>query len=244
MFGGSSGGDGKGIRAHIDLTSEDGDNAPVRPYRREIDEGTTTSQYFGPSRAVAATAGDSRSKDDYPHKPLGRGTLTHTSPEVTAADLVSNAMKRVEASRRFRKSLNPSRKIAEGLIRKVKKPEIDLSPKQTRVLQLFLEGKNVFFTGPAGTGKSLVLEHVKYHLFKLNKTYAITAPTGVAAAQLGGSTINSFSGVGLGDKGLKEYLGMSTTGRTKIGERRGSWISTKVLIIDEISMVRDHLLGC
>ena len=201
---------------------------------------------------MAATAGDSRSKDDYPRKRLGSSALTHTSPEVTAADLVNNTMKRVEAARRFRKSSNPSQKIAAGgpkkpeedLIRKVKRPEIRLSTEQTRVLQLVLEGKNVFFTGPAGTGKSLVLEHVKYHLFKLNKTYAITAPTGVAAAQLGGSTINSFSGVGLGDKGLKEYLGMSTRGWTKIGERKESWESTDVLIIDEISMVRDHLLSC
>ena len=161
-------------------------------------------------------------------------------------------MERVEARRRFRKRSPSPRKTAEqdrpkkpeDLIpkaKKPKKPEISLSPDQTRVLQLVLEGKNVFFTGPAGSGKSLILEHVKYHLSKQKKTFAITAPTGVAAAQLGGSTIHSFSGVGLGDKGLREYVGMSTRNWTKIWEKRQSWRSTEVLIIDEISMVRDRL---
>ena len=246
---------GNGIREHIDLTSEGDDTTLVRPYWQEIDDEATTSPYFGPSRAAAAAAaaaGDPRSKGDSPRGKLDSGAFTHkpssSSTEVTAADLFKHAMERVEA-RRFRKSSNPPRKTAEqdqpkkprDLVQRVRKPKISLSPDQTRVLQLVLEGKNVFFTGPAGSGKSLILEHVKYHLSKQKKDYRITAPTGVAAAQLGGSTIHSFSGVGLGDKGLREYVGMSTRNWTKIGEKRQSWRSTEVLIIDEISMVRDYL---
>jgi hypothetical protein len=123
-----------------------------------------------------------------------------------------------------------------------KKPTIELTPDQNRVLQLILEGKNVFFTGPAGTGKSLILEHVKYHLATRGKRFAVTAPTGVAAAQLGGSTIHSFSGVGLGDKGLRDYVGMSLTKKTKVGQKKDVWRDTRVLIIDEISMVSNSKL--
>jgi ATP-dependent DNA helicase PIF1 len=93
----------------------------------------------------------------------------------------------------------------------------------------------------AGTGKSLILEHVKYHLWKARKRVAITAPTGIAAVQLGGSTIHSFSGVGLGDKGLREYLSMSRARKTGIGQKRTAWRETDVLVIDEISMLEPNL---
>jgi ATP-dependent exoDNAse (exonuclease V) alpha subunit len=83
----------------------------------------------------------------------------------------------------------------------------------------------------------LILEHIKYHLWEQEKVYAVTAPTGIAAVQLGGSTIHSFSGVGLGEKGLRDYLGMSLAKKTQIRMKRAAWLDTKVLIIDEISMV-------
>jgi len=121
------------------------------------------------------------------------------------------------------------------------KPTVALTDEQNRVLELILEGRNVFFTGPAGTGKSLILQHVKYHLDKKRIMYAVTAPTGIAAVQLGGTTIHSFSGVGLGDKGISEYIGMSMTKKTAVGRAKGRWLETRVLIIDEISMLNPDL---
>lgn len=118
-----------------------------------------------------------------------------------------------------------------------KKPSIPLTPEQNKVLRLVLDGRNVFFTGPAGSGKSLILEHVKYHLMKQNKRFVITAPTGIAAAQLGGSTIHSWSGVGLGQRGLREYVRVATARHTLIGDEKEEWRKIQVLIIDEISMV-------
>jgi len=124
-----------------------------------------------------------------------------------------------------------------------KKPSIPLTPEQNRILRLVLDGRNVFFTGPAGSGKSLILEHVKYHLMKQNKRFVITAPTGIAAAQLGGSTIHSWSGVGLGQKGLRDYVGMATARHTLIGREKEKWKRIQVLIIDEISMVSINWTG-
>jgi hypothetical protein len=124
-----------------------------------------------------------------------------------------------------------------------KKPSVQLTPEQNRVLRLVLDGRNVFFTGPAGSGKSLILEHIKYHLSMQNKRFAITAPTGISAAQLGGSTIHSWSGVGLGEKGLHQYIGMATARHTIIGREKEKWINTEVLIIDEISMVSYQARG-
>lgn len=57
------------------------------------------------------------------------------------------------------------------------------------------EGQSVFFTGSAGTGKSLLLKHILRALPK-DSTF-VTASTGLAAAALGGITINAFAGFSL-----------------------------------------------
>lgn len=126
-----------------------------------------------------------------------------------------------------------------GILEYPREPKIPLTPDQDRVLQLVLGGENVFFTGPAGSGKSLILEHVKYHLYMRKRKYAVTAPTGIAAVQLNGTTIHSFAGVGIGALGLRSYVGMSmsTNTNTQIGKRKDAWETTEVLIIDEVSMV-------
>ncbi|RVD87572.1 uncharacterized protein DFL_001797 [Arthrobotrys flagrans] len=120
----------------------------------------------------------------------------------------------------------------------VEKPTIPLTPEQDKILQAVLKGDNVFFTGPAGTGKSLVLAHVKYKLAKDNLVYAVTAPTGIAAVLIQGVTINSFFGLGTGEQGLQHYLrtkgAFSEVIRKKMQE-------TDVLIVDEISMVSPDL---
>ncbi len=55
-------------------------------------------------------------------------------------------------------------------------------------------GRSVFFTGCAGTGKSLLLRHILAAL-PAGSTFA-TASTGLAACALGGTTLNAFAGVG------------------------------------------------
>jgi len=54
------------------------------------------------------------------------------------------------------------------------------------------EGHSVFFTGCAGTGKSLLLKHILRTVPK-DSTF-VTASTGLAASALGGTTINAFAG--------------------------------------------------
>ena len=58
------------------------------------------------------------------------------------------------------------------------------------------EGNSVFFTGCAGTGKSLLLKHILQALPK--DTTFVTASTGLAASALGGITINAFAGLSVG----------------------------------------------
>lgn len=116
-------------------------------------------------------------------------------------------------------------------------PPIPLSIDQERVLKMVLDGHNVFFTGPAGSGKSLILKHIQYHLKCQGKTFAVTAPTAIAADLIGGQTIHSWSRVGKGDKGIMHYLDLVQDKDIDTSHCEIRWRNTEVLIIDEVSMV-------
>ncbi|XP_039179148.1 ATP-dependent DNA helicase PIF1 isoform X2 [Crotalus tigris] len=117
----------------------------------------------------------------------------------------------------------------------VKKPWLmssraTLSQEQSRVLSAVLSGKNVFFTGSAGTGKSYLLKKIVAS-FPPNGTY-VTASTGVAACQIGGITLHAFAGIGSGKAPLHQCLELAQRPRV-----RQQWLNCRCLIIDEISMV-------
>lgn len=126
-----------------------------------------------------------------------------------------------------------------GQDEKVVRPII-LSAEQERVLQLALQGKSIFFTGSAGTGKSILLKAI---IKQLKRKYgdkgqvAVTASTGLAACNIGGTTVHSFAGIGLGKGKLDELLKVVRRNR----KATARWNTTSVLIIDEVSMVEGHL---
>ena len=66
---------------------------------------------------------------------------------------------------------------------------IQLNSEQQSALNAMMAGHNVFLTGEAGTGKSTVLREFRR---QCNRACAVLAPTGVAAINVGGSTIHSF----------------------------------------------------
>ncbi|KAI9167449.1 DNA repair and recombination pif1 mitochondrial [Paramyrothecium foliicola] len=119
---------------------------------------------------------------------------------------------------------------------------IHLSSEQRRVLDLVVnKGQSVFFTGPAGTGKSVLMRAI---INDLRKKYAkdpervaVTASTGLAACNIGGITLHSFSGIGLG----KEDAPSLVKKIRRNPKAKNRWLKTKCLIIDEVSMVDGEL---
>ncbi|MFB2598950.1 ATP-dependent RecD-like DNA helicase [Herbiconiux sp. P17] len=107
-----------------------------------------------------------------------------------------------------------------------------LSAEQQRVFDK-IEGtrKHVFVTGRAGTGKSTLLNHLSWNT---EKQLVISAPTGVAALNVGGQTIHSLFRLPIGviaDHTIEQN-----------GDVRKLLNTIDTLVIDEVSMVNADLM--
>jgi ATP-dependent exoDNAse (exonuclease V) alpha subunit len=109
---------------------------------------------------------------------------------------------------------------------------------QEETLKVLKMGKNVFLTGPAGSGKTHVLNQYIQFLKDNHIGVAVTASTGVAATHLKGVTIHSWSGIGIKDV-LTDYDMDDLEQRSYLWKR---FEKTQVLIIDEISMLSSNTL--
>lgn len=94
-----------------------------------------------------------------------------------------------------------------------------------------------FLNTVPGTGKSVLLREIIRSLKdKYNKAVdavAVTASTGIAACNIGGSTLHSFGGFGLG-QGTVDQLVKQVKRNKKTVQK---WTRTKVLIIDESELL-------
>lgn len=100
-------------------------------------------------------------------------------------------------------------------------------------LDILKMGNNVFLTGPAGSGKTYLLNKFITFLKSKNTKAGFTASTGIAATHIGGITLDSWSGIGIRDNLTEaEIEEMKNKLYLKI-----RYLGVKVLIIDEVSML-------
>ncbi len=107
---------------------------------------------------------------------------------------------------------------------------------QLLALEILLSGEHVMLTGPAGSGKTYVLNEFIRRAKKAGKHVSVTATTGLAATHINGTTIHAWSGIGILDELPEDYEDDLLKSRRDIIE------ATDVLIIDEISMLHDYRL--
>ena len=120
-----------------------------------------------------------------------------------------------------------------------------LNAEQLSVVESILSGHSVFFTGPAGSGKSHILQTVLkanergISITNSRRNIVVTATTGVAACAIGGTTVHSFAGVTSNTSPaecVKRVMGNEYT--------KKRWRECDVLIVDEISMMGGRFLDC
>lgn len=161
----------------------------------------------------------------------------------TTSDILNNLdVRNVDSIQNSKFEFKDIRKKITEQKKNRKLPGLFLSEEQKTVLKIVVEEKkSIFFTGSAGTGKSVLLREI---IASLRKKYAkepdrvaVTASTGLAACNIGGVTLHSYAGIGLG-RDSSEDLCKKIKRNKKCLSR---WLRTKVLIIDEISMVDAEL---
>ena len=75
---------------------------------------------------------------------------------------------------------------------------ISLSDEQSRILDRVKSGRNLFFTGSAGTGKSVLIRAITEWCRAHRRVLYLTASTGIAGVNIGGTSVHSWAGIGLG----------------------------------------------
>ena len=112
---------------------------------------------------------------------------------------------------------------------------MEFSQEQQEAFELYREGKNIFVTGPGGTGKTELIRRIYQHAVQSGKEIHCSALTGCAAVLLNcnAKTLHSWSGIGLGAAARETIL-------AKIRKNKHSlklWKSTEILVVDEVSMM-------
>ena len=111
--------------------------------------------------------------------------------------------------------------------------------RQSSALDILKTGQNVFLTGSAGSGKTYTLNQYIDYLRARRVPVAVTASTGIAATHMNGTTIHSWSGIGIKDE-LSDRDLTNLSRKQFLADRLKD---TAVLVIDEISMLHAKQLN-
>ncbi|XP_035665599.1 uncharacterized protein LOC118408848, partial [Branchiostoma floridae] len=103
----------------------------------------------------------------------------------------------------------------------------------------------LFVTGGAGCGKSFLIKVINEYLIRISNhpttPVVLTAPTGVASYNIGGSTVHSALSLPVDHtrRGKTDYLPLSAE---KLSQLRRKFNNVHTIIIDEISMISNDRL--
>ena len=115
------------------------------------------------------------------------------------------------------------------------------SDEQQLCFEKYINGENLFITGPGGSGKSFLIKNIVKHAETNKNNIKVCALTGCAAILLEckATTLHMFSGIGFANKKNEDIIyELFTTKKYKLK----NWRNLEILIIDEVSMMSLKIL--
>lgn len=110
---------------------------------------------------------------------------------------------------------------------------------QDKIIEFIENRQNIFITGPAGTGKSYLLRLIRERY--ISEGLSVTAASGIAAVNVGGLTLHSWAGMGMGNISAQQCVKNILQPRNAYLRKRIR--STRILAIDEVSMISAHIFN-
>ena len=119
----------------------------------------------------------------------------------------------------------------------VRPPSGGLNEGQQNVFEFIEKGENVYVYGPAGVGKSYMINYIREYYNNKDKPVYVTALTGSAAYLVGGVTLHSWAGIRLGKENVATLISRVNSSK----KARYRWLRAKIVVVDEISMMTAEL---
>jgi len=112
---------------------------------------------------------------------------------------------------------------------------MELSREQQLAFDKYVLGKNIFITGPGGSGKSALIKKIYKHARNFEKNIHVCALTGCAAVLLNcnAKTLHSWAGIGLGKGAIENLIKKIKSNKYA----KALWKGTDILVVDEVSML-------
>jgi ATP-dependent DNA helicase PIF1 len=117
--------------------------------------------------------------------------------------------------------------------------QMEFSREQQIAFNKYVERKNIFITGPGGTGKSALIRYIQKDAYRKCFDIQVCALTGCAAVLLEckAKTVHSWAGIGLGNGPIDKIVLKVLKNRYA----KATWKATDILVIDEVSMMSQKL---
>lgn len=110
-----------------------------------------------------------------------------------------------------------------------------LSKEQKIIFDKYINGDNIFITGPGGCGKTFLIKKIVIHSKNKYRKIQVCALTGCASILLecNARTIHSWAGIGLANDSIDKVVEKVVRNYKK----KQNWLNIDVLILDEVSML-------
>lgn len=116
---------------------------------------------------------------------------------------------------------------------------MEFSREQQIAYNKYIEGQNIFITGPGGTGKTALIRYIQKDASRKGFDIQVCALTGCAAVLLEcqAKTVHSWAGIGLANGPIEKSVAKVMRNRNS----KANWKSIDILVIDEVSMMSQKL---